>query len=137
MEAKLFHPQLHQVKFLVDIISGDMTEQQISLQQEKLKKELRLKLRIAGVANSRKMIFDREGLEPMKIKELLDDSNEKSDLTKFCQIMTEMNMFNSVFVDCTADQSVANHYQSVLSNYISIVAANNSAASSAIGEVIL
>ena len=130
-ESFFLSPYIELNIFLVGIgtVGRDLL-QQISLQQEKLKKELRLKLRIAGVANSRKMIFDREGLEPMKIKELLDDSNEKSDLTKFCQIMTEMNMFNSVFVDCTADQSVANHYQSVLSNYISIVAANKSAASS-------
>lgn len=130
-ESFFLSPYIELNIFLVGIgtVGRDLL-QQISLQQEKLKKELRLKLRIAGVANSRKMIFDREGLEPMKIKELLDDSNEKSDLTKFCQIMTEMNMFNSVFVDCTADQSVANHYQSALSNYISIVAANKSAASS-------
>ncbi len=117
--------------FLVGIgtVGRDLISQ-ISQQQEKLKKELRLKLRIAGVANSRKMIFDREGLDPDQIKNLLDQSTEKSDIGKFCQTMIGMNMFNSVFVDCTADHTVAGHYKTVLANYISIVAANKVAASS-------
>lgn len=103
---------------------------QVNKQQEKLKKELRLKLRIAGVANSRKMVFDREGLDPANIKSLLEESGEKSDIGKFCQTMVNMNMFNSVFVDCTADHTVTGHYKTVLANYISIVAANKVAASS-------
>lgn len=117
--------------FLVGIgtVGRDLISQ-ISHQQEKLKKELRLKLCIAGVANSRKMIFDREGLDPEKIKNLLEQAEEKSDISKFCQTMIGMNMFNSVFVDCTADHAVASHYKTVLANYISIVAANKVAASS-------
>ncbi len=117
--------------FLVGIgtVGRDLISQ-ISHQQEKLKKELRLKLCIAGVANSRKMIFDREGLDPENIKNMLEQAEEKSDISKFCQTMIGMNMFNSVFVDCTADHAVASHYKTVLANYISIVAANKVAASS-------
>jgi len=103
---------------------------QISRQLEKLKKEHRLKLKLAGVANSRKMIFDREGIEVSDVKNLMDQSEQKSDLNHFCQTMVEMNMFNSVFVDCTANEKVADHYLYVLENYISIVAANKVAASS-------
>jgi aspartokinase/homoserine dehydrogenase 1 len=104
---------------------------QISRQQAKLQKEHRLKLRICGVANSRKMIFNREGFDPSEIQVHLSAENaEKSVMNSFCEQMVAMNMFNSVFVDCTADKNVADHYHTILNNYISIVAANKVAASS-------
>ena len=117
--------------FLVGIgtVGRDLLKQ-ISGQQEKLKREHRLKLKIAGVANSRKMIFDREGIEISTIKEQLELAGSKSDLDLFCRNMVEMNLFNSVFVDCTAEEKVANQYLYVIDNFISIVAANKIAASS-------
>lgn len=118
--------------FLVGIgtVGRDLITQ-ISQQQMKLQKEHRLLLRICGVANSRKMIFNREGLEPLAIAKMLTgDEAEKSDMTSFCNQMIGMNMFNSVFVDCTAEKRVADQYLNILKNFISIVAANKVAASS-------
>ncbi len=117
--------------FLVGIgtVGRDLLSQ-ISRQQDKLKRDHRLKLKLAGVANSRKMIFDREGIDVSEVKKMMDQSEEISDLNVFCQTMVQMNMFNSVFVDCTANEKVADHYLFVLENYISIVAANKVAASS-------
>lgn len=130
-EAFFLSPYVELNIFLVGIgtVGRDLLSQ-ISRQQEKLKKDHRLKLKLAGVANSRKMIFDREGIDLSKLKDTISQSDEKSDLNLFCQKMVEMNMFNSVFVDCTADAKVADHYLFVLENYISIVAANKVAASS-------
>jgi len=130
-EAFFLSPYVELNIFLVGIgtVGRDLLSQ-ISRQQEKLKKDHRLKLKLAGVANSRKMIFDREGIDLSKLKDTISQSEEKSDLNVFCQTMVEMNMFNSVFVDCTADAKVADHYLFVLENYISIVAANKVAASS-------
>jgi len=130
-EAFFLSPYVELNIFLVGIgtVGRDLLSQ-ISRQQEKLKKDHRLKLKLAGVANSRKMIFDREGIDLSDLKETISQSEEKSDLNLFCQTMVEMNMFNSVFVDCTADAKVADHYLFVLENYISIVAANKVAASS-------
>ena len=118
--------------FLVGIgtVGRDLIKQ-ISQQQLKLQKEHRLKLRICGVANSRKMIFDRDGLDPALIAgKLAGDQAEKSDMHDFCTQMIDMNMFNSVFVDCTAEKRVADQYHTILNNFISIVAANKVAASS-------
>ena len=118
--------------FLVGIgtVGRDLIKQ-ISHQQPKLQKEHRLKLRICGVANSRKMIFNREGFDPANIAQILSgEDTEKSDMNSFCRQMIGMNMFNSVFVDCTAERKVADQYHSILNNYISIVAANKVAASS-------
>lgn len=118
--------------FLVGIgtVGRDLIKQ-IKQQQLKLQKEHRLLLRICGVANSRKMIFNREGFEPDSIAKLLSgDEAEKSDMNGFCSQMVGMNMFNSVFVDCTAEKKVADQYRTILNNFISIVAANKVAASS-------
>jgi len=130
-EAFFLSPYVELNIFLVGIgtVGHDLLGQ-IGRQQEKLKKEHRLKLKLAGVANSRKMIFDREGIDVSTLKHTLSNSEVKSDLTLFCKTMVEMNMFNSVFVDCTADDKVANHYLFALDNYISVVAANKVAASS-------
>ncbi len=130
-EAFFLSPYVELNIFLVGIgtVGRDLLDQ-IGRQQEKLKKELRLKLKLAGVANSRKMIFDRDGIDVSEIKNLMNHSEVKSDLKLFSKTMVEMNMFNSVFVDCTADDKVANHYLFALENYISVVAANKVAASS-------
>jgi aspartokinase/homoserine dehydrogenase 1 len=131
-ESFFLSPYIELNIFLVGIgtVGRDLIKQ-ISRQQLKLQKEHRLKLRICGVANSRKMIFDREGFDPSSIAEkLAGELAEKSDMVNFCNQMTGMNMFNSVFVDCTAEKKVADQYHSILKNFISIVAANKVAASS-------
>jgi aspartokinase/homoserine dehydrogenase 1 len=131
-ESFFLSPYIELNLFLVGIgtVGRDLLKQ-ISQQQAKLQKEHRLKLRICGVANSRKMVFDREGLDPSAVAQLLSSEQaEKSDMKNFCSAMIEMNMFNSVFVDCTAEKKVADQYHNILNNYISIVAANKVAASS-------
>ena len=129
-EAFFLSPYVELNIFLIGVgtVGRDLLSQ-ISKQQEKLKNEHRLILRLAGVANSRKMIFDREGIDLDELKNLMEISNEKTEMNKFCHTMVEMNLFNSVFVDCTADAKVAEHYHFVLDNYISVVAANKVAAS--------
>jgi len=131
-ESFFLSPFIELNVFLVGIgtVGRDLIKQ-ISQQQQKLQKEHRLKLRICGVANSRKMVFNRDGFNPSTIAEILSGGNaEKSDMNDFCTRMIGMNMFNSVFVDCTAEKKVADKYHTILNNYISIVAANKVAASS-------
>ena len=130
-EAFFLSPYVELNIFLVGIgtVGRDLLDQ-IGRQQAKLKKEHRLHLKLTGVANSRKMSFDREGIDLSDLKNTLNQSDRKSDLKLFCNTMVEMNLFNSVFVDCTADDKVANHYLFALENYISVVAANKVAASS-------
>ncbi|MCE1199572.1 MAG: bifunctional aspartate kinase/homoserine dehydrogenase I, partial [Marinilabiliales bacterium] len=118
--------------FLVGIgtVGRDLIRQ-ISLQQEHLKRDHRLLLKVCGVANSKRMLFNREGLDPANLVDRLrSGEGDPSDLDAFCDQMVGMNMFNSVFVDCTAEQRVAGKYRTILDNFISIVAANKVAASS-------
>ena len=111
----------------VGTVGGSLIEQIVS-QQEKLKKEHGLKLNIVGIANSRNAIFDREGLDTAGYRAALKESAPSS-IEKLRDDIIEMNIFNSVFVDCTASSEVAAIYGDLLSHNISVVAANKIAAS--------
>jgi aspartokinase/homoserine dehydrogenase 1 len=117
--------------FLMGIgtVGGNFIKQ-LQQQQEKLFNEKRLKLKLVGIANSKKMVFDRDGIELENYKPLLKESSLTSAFDAFVLQMKEMNMFNSVFIDCTANEELANYYLSILESSISIVAANKVAASS-------
>lgn len=101
---------------------------QIAHQREKLKQELRLDLRVVGIASGHNAMFNRQGLDLENWREALAGS-EGSDTGRLIGEVLGMNIFNSVFVDCTASEELAAHYQQLLENNINIVAANKIAAS--------
>jgi aspartokinase/homoserine dehydrogenase 1 len=118
--------------FLMGIgtVGGNLLEQ-LKKQQEKLLKEKHLNIKLTGVANSRKMVFDRDGIDISTFKERLENSDKKSDLQGFANEIKAMNIYNPVFVDCTASDVVSSIYKDILRSNISIVTANKEAASSA------
>lgn len=103
---------------------GQMQQQLSFLQQQ-----MRLQLRVVGLSNSRKMIFKEEGVDPAKWKEQLDEG-ETANLEKFTEEIANRNLRNSIFVDITANDKVANVYDQLLQKSISVVACNKIAASS-------
>ncbi len=103
--------------------------EQIASQQEKLMREQGLKLNIVGLASSRKAIFSREGIELKNYCDLLANAPD-SDIQRLHDEVIGMNIFNSVFVDCTASPEVAALYRDFLEHNVNIVAANKIAASS-------
>ncbi|WP_372934522.1 bifunctional aspartate kinase/homoserine dehydrogenase I [Mariniphaga sediminis] len=109
---------------------GSNLLQQMQKQQKKLLDEKHLKIKLTGVANSRKMAFLREGIDMTSFREKLENSEQKSGLPGFIHEMKEMNIYNSVFVDCTASDEVSGYYKEVLNANISVVTANKVAASS-------
>ncbi|MBR5476405.1 MAG: bifunctional aspartate kinase/homoserine dehydrogenase I [Bacteroidaceae bacterium] len=112
----------------IGTVGGSLIEQ-IASQREKLMKEHGLQLNVVGIANSRHAIFDREGLNLSNYREALDETPECNISTLRDEII-KMNIFNSVFVDCTANANVASLYSDLLKHNISVVAANKIAASS-------
>ena len=102
---------------------------QLAQQSEKLKKERGLKLKVVGIASGHNAMFDREGISLENCREQLAHS-APSDLNRLRDVVIGMNIFNSVFVDCTASSDVAGLYQEFLEHNISVVAANKAAASS-------
>ncbi len=112
----------------VGTVGGKLIEQ-IKEQYEELKVNSRLKLNVVGIASSRRAIFDRDGLDLEHYREQLDQS-APSDNALLRDEVIGMNIFNSVFVDCTASKEVAALYQDFLEHNISVIAANKVAASS-------
>ena len=112
----------------VGTVGGSLIEQ-IRQQREKLMVERGLKLNVVGIASGHYAVFDREGIDLNNYRELLKQGGE-SDLNRLKNEVIGMNIFNSVFVDCTASDAVAALYKDFLNHNISVVAANKVAASS-------
>ncbi len=116
----------------VGTVGGNLL-QQIATQYRQLAETRRLKLNVVGIASSRNAIFSREGIDLDNYREQLRAS-EPSNVEKMCREVVGMNIFNSVFVDCTASAEVAELYQTFLEHNISVVTANKIAASSEYGK---
>ena len=112
----------------IGTVGGRLIEQ-IHNQYEELKEHSRLKLNVVGIASSKNAIFDRDGIDLTHYREALKDS-APSDVEALKEKILSMNIFNSVFVDCTASKDVAQLYQTLLEHNINVVAANKIAASS-------
>ena len=114
---------------------GNKLIEQIKLQYEELKLNRRLKLNVVGIASSTHAIFNRDGIDLENYHEQLKNSKE-SDTSNLRKEVIGMNIFNSVFVDCTASKDVSALYQEFLEHNISVIAANKIAASSDYGSYI-
>lgn len=102
---------------------------QIKKQQDYLREHLRMQIKVAGIANSRKMLFNDEGID---LKAGAEDilKGESMELARFVETIKSKNLRNSVFIDVTANANVANIYDKLLKQSISIVACNKIACSS-------
>lgn len=114
----------------VGTVGGSLIEQ-IRQQQAKLMNENGLKLHVVGIADAERALFSRAGLDLTNLRQQLKDHGDPSTLETLRDGIIGMNIFNSVFVDCTASAGVASLYKDLLEQNISVVAANKIAASSA------
>ena len=112
----------------VGTVGGKLIEQ-IKNQYADLMERSKLKLNVVGIASSKNAIFNRDGLDLENYREELKNSDPSTPEVLRDTILA-MNIFNSVFVDCTASKDVAALYQSLLEHNVSIIAANKIAASS-------
>jgi len=128
---------LHEVFFLSEYkvvhlflvgtgLIGTALLRMIAQQKEKLLLENQLDIQVHGIANSRYMAFDEDGFDLTSLLEL-GSSHAKMDLNAFVETIEEMNFSNSVLVDCTASQEVAQIYSRILGAKIAIVTPNKKA----------
>lgn len=108
---------------------GEKLVEQIKQQRKYLKENLKISLRVAGLSNSRKMIFNESGLDLSNWKEQLA-GGENASLNGFFEKTRDLNLRNSIFVDVTANYDVANLYAQYLTESIGVVACNKIACSS-------
>ena len=111
----------------VGTVGGKLIEQ-IRSQYETLMQRNGLKLNVVGIASSKAGVFDRDGIDLDNYRELLKAPEAQGKNLR--DEVLGMNIFNSVFVDCTASKDIASLYQTFLQHNISIIAANKIAASS-------
>lgn len=109
---------------------GNKLLTQIKQQKEILKEQNKLRMNVVGIANGRKALFNRNGIELDDYYNNLMTNGVKSSPETIRKEILDMNIFNSVFVDCTASQDVSELYRELMSNNVSIVTANKIAASS-------
>ena len=102
---------------------------QIRNQQAYLQQHKNLQLRIVGLSNSRQCIFNREGIDLDNWEAELKASTHRSSPEILREAIIGMNVFNAVFVDCTASPAIADIYQDLLAHNVSVVCANKYAAS--------
>lgn len=112
----------------VGLVGGDLIEQ-IRAQQVELLRTNALKINVVGISNSRRSIFNREGIDLARFRELLETEGVPTTPKTVAEHIAEMNFFNSVFVDCTASAEVAEIYGDLLAHNVSVVTANKIAAS--------
>jgi bifunctional aspartokinase / homoserine dehydrogenase 1 len=93
-------------------------------QKEALMQEENRILHIAGICNSKKMVFQKEGNQSFDISEALAKSGTPKSNGSFPDTMIEMNLRNSVFVDCTSDHYIAARYADILEAGIAVVTCN-------------
>lgn len=112
----------------VGLVGRNLIEQ-IRTQQDYLLKHKNLQIRIVGMSNSRVYLYDRDGIDLNNWESLLKASTEKSSPEILRDKIIQENVFNAVFVDCTASAEVAEIYHSLLDHNINVVCANKVAAS--------
>jgi len=131
LHEEFFETTYKQVNLFITGVGnvGSRLISQLLQQHQYIQKNLRLHIRVVGIANSRKMLFNQKGIDLKNWKELLENADEMN-LGEFVKAIQTKNLRNSVFVDATANENVAKHYAEILEKSVSIVACNKIAASS-------
>ncbi|RNI35652.1 bifunctional aspartate kinase/homoserine dehydrogenase I [Hanamia caeni] len=131
LHEEFFETAFKQVNLFVAGVGnvGSRLLSQLLQQHIYLKENLRLSIRVAGIANSKKMLFNDNGIDLKNWREQLPAADDMN-LAQFVNSIKTKNFRNSVFVDVTANKDVAEHYDEILQKSVSIVACNKIAASS-------
>jgi bifunctional aspartokinase / homoserine dehydrogenase 1 len=121
--------------FLVGIgnVGGSLLNQ-ILRQQSSLLNDHRLKINVVGIANSKKMLINADGINLENYRKDFDAESVPYVIDDFIMQMAKLNLRNSVLIDCTANENVAAIYHKAFDYYISVVTANKIACSSEYAE---
>jgi aspartokinase/homoserine dehydrogenase 1 len=106
---------------------GNSLIEMVKDQFSKLAKENLLEVSVVAVANSKKMLFEEDGLELKTCIDTMKASGEAMNMKAFFEKMTALNLPNSIFVDCTSSTDVTDFYEDILAANISVVTPNKKA----------
>ena len=133
LHEMFFEERIKQLNLFVTGVGnvGERFLAQAHQQKEYLRENLKLNLRVIGLSNSRKTVFNEEGINLENWKESLE-SGESASLDGFLDRAKSINMRNSVFVDNTANQKVSEIYEQYLRENIAVVTCNKIACASSL-----
>ncbi|TVZ57278.1 aspartate kinase [Lutibacter sp. Hel_I_33_5] len=131
LHEQFFEEKIKQLNLFVTGVGnvGERFLEVVQKQASYLKKNLKLKIRVIGISNSRKMVFNEKGIDLSNWKEQLD-SGEPTTLESFFDRTKSLNFRNSVFIDNTANQKVSEVYEKYLLQSIAVVTCNKIACAS-------
>jgi aspartokinase/homoserine dehydrogenase 1 len=131
LHEEFFETSYKQVNLFVAGVGnvGSRLLEQLKQQRDYLLNHLRLQVRVVGLANSKKMLFNDQGIDLNNWKAELD-KGEPMGIQEFLAVIPSKNLRNSLFADVTANAELAKHYDKLLSKNISVVACNKVACSS-------
>ncbi len=133
LHEEFFENNIKQINIFITGVGnvGSKLITQINQQRDYLKEHLNINLRVIGISNSRTMLFNETGINLNSWENDLSNS-ETASLEGFFQKVKQLNLRNSIFVDITANENVANLYQDYLKNSIGVVACNKIACSASL-----
>ena len=132
IHESFFEEQIKELNLFVTGVGnvGGKLLQQLLGQQDYLLKNLRLKIRVISISNSRKMILSKSPIKLEIWKNELEKIGIKADRKKFFNHIKKLNLRNSIFIDNTASEEIADEYVSYLKNSIGVVTCNKIACAS-------
>ena len=130
LHESFFEAQIKELNLFVTGVGnvGSKLLEQIEKQTEYLIENLRLKIRVIGISNSRKMILGDDAIDLSQWKSMLEESKTPADMDLFFEHAKKLNLRNSIFVDNTASEIIAYEYARYLNNNIGVVTCNKIAA---------
>ena len=131
LHSEFFENQTKQLNLFVVGVGnvGGKLLQQIKNQQQYLLDNLKLQIRVIGLTNSKKMLFNEDGIDLENWRNMLSNS-ETLDMNLFHKKVKELNFRNSIFVDNTANESISKLYANYLKESVAVVTCNKIACSS-------
>jgi aspartokinase/homoserine dehydrogenase 1 len=133
LHEEFFETSYKQVNIFIAGVGnvGSKLLRQIQQQQMFLRQQLRLQVRVIGLANSKKVLLEEKGVDLSSPLNPSEGELWKSlSIEEFTDEIIRLNLRNSVFVDVTASERVAAVYEKLLQKSISVVACNKIACSS-------
>ena len=121
--------------FMIGVgLIGSTLIKQIKAQADYLREKQSVEIKVIGLSNSKKMLFNKEGIDLDNWKDNLLASEEKTSFSGFIKRMKELNLSNTIFIDNTANKEIDKYYEGILDSSISISTPNKIATSSSYAQ---
>ncbi|MGR5236129.1 bifunctional aspartate kinase/homoserine dehydrogenase I [Vibrio alfacsensis] len=129
---KACHENLFNSKHFLDVfvvgvggVGGELVDQ-IERQQAKLA-EKGIVIRVCGLANSKGLLLDSEGLPLEHWRDRMSSATEEFGLARLISLVQRNHIINPVLVDCTSSEDIANQYADFLAAGFHVVTPNKKA----------